>query len=209
MAKDLDPKCKKCRRTGEKLFLKGERCLNTKCAMVKRNYPPGVHGPKGQSHVSNYGLQLKEKQKARHTYGILEKQFKNYYNKAVKQKGKTGELMLSLLERRLDNVVYRAGFAVSRRLARQLVNHGNFKVAGKNVDIPSYQTKVGEIISVKENKLENKYWKEAVKGIDKKDVPSWLELEKKKMTVKVLKELDEKDLDQQLDMNQIVEFYSK
>ena len=151
MGRDLDPKCKQCRRLGEKLMLKGERCFSSRCAMVKRNYPPGFHGVKGSKHRhSDYSLQLAEKQKAKKQYHLLEKQFKLTFEKASKQPDNTGENLLRLLEMRLDNAVYRLGFASSRSQARQLVNHGHIQVNNRKVNIPSCQIKVGDIIKIKE-----------------------------------------------------------
>ena len=210
MAKETDSRCKKCRRVGEKLFLKGDRCFGTKCAMVKRNYPPGIHGPKNQRSFSNFGLQLREKQKAKRIYGILERQFKNYYTQSIKKRGKTGEIIFSMLEKRLDNVIYRSGFATSRKLARQLVNHGSFQVNSKNVNIPSFQVKIGDEVKVKKNKLEkSKYWQEIVKDKSKKDIPEWLSVNTKEYSIKIGQNPEEKDFENIIDMNQIVEFYSK
>jgi len=210
MARDIDPKCKKCRRAGEKLFLKGERCDSTKCAMVKRNYPPGAHGQKMRRRPSNYGIQLNEKQKAKRMYGLLEKQFKNYYFKAIKKEGKTGELIFRFLEMRLDNVVYRAALAASRNQARQLVTHGTFKVNGKRVDVPSYQVKVGDEIVVKPSKVKDSgLWEERQKLLKKAEPAAWLELDAKDLKVKVMSEPTETDFEQMIDMSQIVEFYSK
>src|SRR5919198_3293349 len=149
MARDTSPQCKQCRREGQKLFLKGERCLTDKCGVERRSYPPGEHG-RGRVRQSEYRQQLREKQKARRYYQLLEKQFRNYYDKASRQPGVTGENLLRLLERRLDNVLVRLGFASSRRQARQLVRHGHFLVNGRRLDIPSYQVRPGEVISVGE-----------------------------------------------------------
>jgi len=210
MARDIDPKCKKCRRAGEKLFLKGERCESTKCALVKRNYPPGQHGQKGMRRLSDYGLQLKEKQKAKRIYGILERQFRNYYEKAIRMTGKTGETISQLLETRLDNVVFRGCFAKSRGLARQLVSHGSFTVNGKSLDIPSYQVKVNDLIAVKVNKAaKSKYWQELVKNLAKVEVAEWLQMDPKNLSIKVLRLPGENDFEKIIDMSQIVEIYSK
>jgi len=149
MGRNLDAKCKQCRRIGEKLFLKGERCDSPKCAMVKRNYPPGFHGQKGKKRQSDYGLQLAEKQKAKKQYNLLEKQFKLTFSKAQKQTGDAGENLLKLLETRLDNVVFRLGIATSRTQARQFVGHGHIRVNDKKVDIPSFQVKQGDVVRVK------------------------------------------------------------
>ncbi len=148
MARDTSPQCKQCRREGQKLFLKGERCLTDKCGVERRSYPPGEHG-RGRQKQSEYRLQLREKQKARRYYGLLEKQFRGYYEKASRQPGITGENLLTLLECRLDNVLVRLGFAASRRQARQLVRHGHWTVNGRRVDIPSYQVRPGDVIAVK------------------------------------------------------------
>src|ERR671939_698793 len=149
MARDRSPQCKQCRREGQKLFLKGERCLTEKCGVDRRSYPPGEHG-RGRMRQSEYRQQLREKQKARRYYQLLERQFRGYYEKASRQPGVTGENLLRLLERRLDNVLVRLGFASSRRQARQLVRHGHFRVNGRRVDIPSYHVRPGDVISVKE-----------------------------------------------------------
>src|SRR6187431_1930461 len=148
MARDTGPQCKQCRREGQKLFLKGERCMTEKCGVERRSYPPGEHG-RGRMRQSEYRQQLREKQKARRYYQVLEKQFRSYYDKASRQAGITGENLLRLLERRLDNVLVRLGFAASRRQARQLVRHGHWAVNGRRVDIPSYQVREGDVISVK------------------------------------------------------------
>lgn len=210
MASITSAKCRICRRRGEKLFLRGERCSSVKCAIIKRNYPPGAHGQKGRRPLSGYGLQLKEKQKAKAMYGLFEKQFRNYYLKAKTKKGDTGQFIMSLLEKRLDNIVYRSGIASSRREARQLVGHNHFKVNDKNVNIPSYQLRVGDIVSVKENKIEkSKVWPEKIKALAKKQAPAWLEVNKEKLQVKVVTEPEAKDFEQSIDINQIIEFYSK
>ncbi|MFH1597682.1 MAG: 30S ribosomal protein S4 [Patescibacteria group bacterium] len=209
MGRNLDPKCKQCRREGVKLFLRGERCLGSKCAMVKRDYPPGLHGVKRQSRPSGYGLQLREKQKAKRIYGMLEKQFRGLYQKASNKKGDTGEIFLQLLESRFDNVVYKLGLGKSRQSARQLINHGHFKVNGKPVNIPSYQVKINDQISVKDNKIQNKFFKEIQKGLDKVDIPKWLHLDKKAMSGKVISLPSKEDLTQDIDAYLIVEFYSR
>jgi len=209
MGRNLDPKCKQCRREGTKLFLKGERCFSPKCAMIKRNYPPGLHGVKRQRRPSGYGLQLREKQKAKRAYRLLEKQFRNYYEKAATKKGDTGEILLQLLETRLDNVVFRSGLAKSRDQARQLISHGFFSVKGKPVNIPSYQVKVNEQIEVKENKSGKKYFEEIKKGLAKVQIPKWLHLDKEKLTVKIVNLPMDDDLPKDIDPYLIVEFYSR
>ncbi len=208
MAKYTDAKCRLCRREGCKLFLKGEKCYKTSCPFEKRPVAPGQHGA-DRKKVSEYGLQLREKQKTKRIYGVLERQFRSYYEQADRMKGITGENMLSLLERRLDNVVYRLGFASSRTTARQLVTHAHFQVNGKNVDIASYQVKVGDVITVKENKRDSKYFvalKETERTIN---VPKWLELDAEKLEGKVIALPQRDDIDSQIAEHMIVELYSK
>ncbi len=208
MAKYTDAKCRLCRREGCKLFLKGEKCYKTSCPFEKRPVAPGQHGA-DRKKVSEYGMQLREKQKTKRIYGVLETQFRGYYEQADRMKGITGENMLSLLERRLDNVVYRLGFAPSRTTARQLVTHAHFTVNGKNVDIASYQVKVGDVIAVKENKRSNKYFtalKESEKSLN---IPKWLELDAEKLEGKVIALPQRDDIDSQIAEHMIVELYSK
>jgi len=209
MAKDLDPKCKKCRRAGEKLFLKGEKCSSPKCVFIKRNYPPGLHGVKKRKFLTNYGQQLLEKQKAKRTYGLLEKQFKNYYQKAVKKQGNTAELLLQLLEMRLDNVVYRLGLASSRKQARQLVNHGHFAVNNKKVNIPSFQVKAKDIISLKSGKEKTKVFVNIDKNLAKWETPSWIDLNAKELQGKILDKPTLEEIKSQFNPTLIVEFYSR
>jgi small subunit ribosomal protein S4 len=201
----LDNLCKLCRREGEKLFLKGEKCLSPKCPLVRRKYPPGQHG---QAHkkLSDYGRQLREKQKAKRIYGIRETQFKNYYKKATRTGGDTGELLLSFLERRLDNVVYRLGLANSKRKARQLISHGHFLVNKKKVNIPSYLTKAKDKISLAEKSLVEKSLKKDLKNIV---IPSWLKLDKDKLEGEVLHLPKKEEIESNIDPAQIIEFYSK
>lgn len=208
MAKDIGPKCKKCRREGEKLFLKGDKCLSSACPMVKRNYPPGVHGPKGKPRLTEYGQQLREKQKAKRIYNLLEQQFLNYYKKALQTKGKSTDNLFQLLELRLDNVVYRLNFAKSRSSARQLISHKHFKVNGKSINIPSYQLKVGDEISIKEKSLKSNQFIELQKII-KKETPEWLSLDPKDLKGKVigLPDLDKEKVG--IDFRLIIEFYSR
>ena len=188
MGKSLEPKCKQCRRAGEKLMLKGERCSSPKCAMVKRNYIPGFHGPKrrGMARKSDYGIQLNEKQKAKKQYGLLEKQFKLTFDKAIKKAGDAGENLFILLEERFDNVIYRLGFASSRREARQLVTHNHFKINGKKVNIPSYQVKEGDEIELRAKSSANKKFKNLAEELKKTEAPGWLNLNKKELKAKVL-----------------------
>lgn len=211
MARILEPKCKQCRREGEKLYLKGERCYSSKCAIVKRNYVPGVHGLKGKVRLTEFGTQLREKQKAKRTYRLLETQFRNYYEKAINQTGNTGEIMLLLIETRFDNIVYRAGFAPSRDLARQLVNHGHFLINGKPVDIASYQVKVGDVITVKTNKQTDAYWTEFVKVGDqvRAEMPSWLQVDRKGYKITVSQLPTNEMIQSSINMTLIVEFYSR
>ncbi len=177
MARYIGPVCRLCRREGMKLFLKGERCYTDKCAIEKRNVPPGQHGRSRRAKIVGYGVQLREKQKVKRTYGVLENQFRRYFEAADRQKGITGELLLQMLERRLDNVVYRLGFATSRPQARQLVRHGHFTVNGKKVDIPSYSVRLGDLVAVRQSSAENpaiQHAKEEVKG---RGIPEWLVLD--------------------------------
>lgn len=208
MAK-LDKKCKICRREGEKLFLKGEKCYTTKCPMVKRNYPPGVHGPKGKHRLTPFGKQLREKQKAKRIYGISEKQFHNYYQKAVHKKGDSGEILIKLLETRLDNVIYKMGLSDSRTQARQMVSHGFFVINGKRIDIPSYQVKVKDIITIKPNKIKTKNFTNRLKQLEKYVFPSWINFDLKEMKGKIISEPKSEDLKQVFDTKQIVEYYSR
>ncbi|MDO9399173.1 MAG: 30S ribosomal protein S4 [bacterium] len=209
MARNLDPKCKLCRREGTKLMLKGERCSTPKCAIVKRNYPPGIHGPKGHGRASGYSMQLREKQKAKRIYNILEKQFKLTFDKAIKQKGDAGENLMKLLEARLDNVIFRLALASSRNQARQLVNHRHFTVNGNILNIPSYQTKTGDIIKIKKSSSTEKHFVNIVEQIKKATMPSWLNFDIKEMTAKVLHSPAKNDFEQGINTQQIVEFYSR
>ena len=208
MAKYTNAKCRLCRRAGCKLFLKGEKCYKTICPFEQRPVAPGQHGA-GRHKVSEYGTQLAEKQKAKRIYGVLEKQFKDYFVEADRMKGVTGENMLSLLERRLDNVVFRLGFAPSRSLARQLVTHAHFTVNGKNVNIASYQIKAGDVIAVKENKRSNKYFEAFKQTEHSNNVPKWLEFDAEKLEGKVIALPTREDIDLQIQEQMIVELYSK
>lgn len=209
MAKNTQPKCKQCRREGEKLFLKGERCYTTKCAIVKRNYAPGDHGNKRRPRMSGYGIQLREKQKAKRQYGILEKQFRLYFERAKKKQGKTGEEMLTSLERRLDNVLYRGGFGASRGQARQLVGHGHVHVNGQPVNIPSYQISEGDVITVKEGKAKNAFWGELAKQENAAiEVPVWLAVDKSSLKITISQLPTSESINTDLKMHLIVELYS-
>ena len=208
MARYTGASCRQCRREGMKLFLKGDRCYTDKCAIVKRNYAPGQHG-QGRKKVSNYGLQLREKQKVKRIYGVLETQFRNMYERAEKMTGKTGENLLSLLERRLDNVVYRLGFGVSRPQARQLVTHGNIEVNGKKVDIASYLVKPGDVVAVREIRKDNPVIKENMEANSVRPLPEWLEVDREKMSGKVIRLANREDIDLPVEEHLIVELYSK
>lgn len=201
--------CKKCRRANEKLFLKGERCSSPKCAMVKRNYPPGVHGQKGYSRLSSFGLHLKEKQKIKNIYLLNERQMHNYMKKALRKTGNTEDFFLQLLERRLDNIIFRLGLAESRASARQLVSHGHFLVNNLRVDIPSYLLKANDIISVRKKSLVNKLFQDQIKKIEKYNPPAWLDFDKKNITAKVLYLPKKDDLAQGFQTQLVVEYYSK
>lgn len=209
MGRNIDSTCSQCRRAGEKLFLKGERCSTPKCAMIKRNYVPGFHGPKGRKRSSDYGAQLAEKQKAKKFYGLLEKQFRLTFEKASQRPGDAGKNFLRALEMRLDNVVYRLGWATSRAAARQLVNHGHFTVDGRKADIPSFSVKAGQTIRVKKSKMNNPYFRKAVEGLKKATRPSWLNLDVTDLSAKVLHEPKDADLPQNLNVQVIIEYYSK
>jgi len=206
MARDLSPKCKQCRREGTKLFLKGERCLTEKCAFERRSYPPGQHG-RGRIKQSEYLLQLREKQKARRTYRLLEKQFRSYYEKAARKSGVTGENLLRILETRLDNVVYRLGFAASRDQARQLVRHGHFLVNGRRVNIPSFQVKPNDIVALRTGSPAETTVREATDLTA--SVAPWLQADHDGLTGKILKLPDRAEIDTAVQESLIVELYSK
>jgi small subunit ribosomal protein S4 len=206
MARDTSPQCKQCRREGMKLFLKGERCLTDKCGVERRAYPPGDHG-RGRMKQSEYRLQLREKQKARRFYGVLEGQFRTYYDKASRQPGVTGENLLRLLETRLDNVLVRLGFAASRRQARQLVRHGHWSVNGRRVDIPSYQVRPGDVIAVKAGTGADTVIRDATELIS--SVPAWLEADHDALNAKVLRLPDRDEIVTPVQEQLIVELYSK
>jgi len=211
MARILGPSCRQCRREGVKLFLKGERCVGAKCALIKSNYTPGQHGlTRRRGKASDYSFQLREKQKVKRVYGILEKQFRNYFEKADSKEGVTGEILLQLLETRFDNVVYRLGFAPSRSLSRQLVNHDHFTVNGKKVNIPSLQLKVGDKIEVIKESASNNYFNEDFKGrLLATKVHSWLKLDPKKLSGELISLPLRDELDLEIDERLIVELYSK
>ena len=207
MARYTGASCRQCRREGMKLFLKGDRCYTDKCAIVKRNYATGQHG-QGRKKVSNYGLQLREKQKVKRIYGVLETQFRNLYEPAEKMAGITGENLLSLLERRLDNVVYRMGLASSRKEARQLVGHGHFLLNGRKADIASITVKPGDVITVKERSKTSAKFKGLVE-VNSRIAPKWLEANLEEMTVKVVAMPSREDIDLEIAEHLIIELYSK
>jgi len=208
MARYTGAVCRLCRRSGEKLFLKGSRCFMPKCAIDKRPKPPGQQTGRRQR-ISDRGLQLREKQKARYSYGTLEKQFRGLFNKAEKQAGITGENLLVLLERRLDNVVYRLGFADSRAQARQIVRHGHIKLNGRKTDIPSCLTKEGDAISWREGSTKTEYYNQVAQIIEAKSVPGWLSLDRENMVGQVLALPIPDEIDARFNGKAIVEFYSR
>ena len=208
MARYTGPVCKLCRREGTKLFLKGERCYKEKCAIDKKNFAPGQHG-KVKRKLSDYGLQLREKQKVKRIYGVLEAQFRGYFRKAVKMEGITGVNLLISLERRLDNVVYRSGLAMSRSQARQFVTHGHIAVNGKKIDIPSYLVKEGDIIGIKENSKIKDLVKFSLETAEGRGVPQWILLDKTEIQAKVLKMPAREDIYSDIKEHLIVELYSK
>ena len=209
MARYTDPVCRQCRRVGEKLFLKGERCYTPRCAVERRRRPPGDQIPR-RRRPSEWAVQLKEKQKARFTYGVLERQFRKYFEVARDRPGITGDHLLGLLESRLDNTVYRLGFADSRRQARQLVNHGHFTVNGGRMNIPSYLVKEGDVIAWKHsNGSVPEFVAALTDGIPKRPVPTWLSLDVANLTGEVVKVVDVSEVDSGFDLRLIVEFYSK
>ncbi|MBR0277969.1 MAG: 30S ribosomal protein S4 [Clostridia bacterium] len=208
MARYTGAVCRLCRREGQKLFLKGERCYTDKCGIQRRSYAPGQHG-QGRKKLSEYGLQLREKQKARRYYGVLESQFAKYFEMANKKSGVTGENLLVILESRLDNVVYRLGFGTSRPEARQLVRHGHFTVNGKKVNIPSYIVKVGDVIAIKEESKSSEKFKSVIDITSSRIVPKWLDLDDNTLTGKVVAVPQREDIDLPLEEHLIVELYSK
>ena len=208
MARNLDPKCRQCRREGEKLFLKGEKCFTDKCAIERRNYAPGQHGQKS-SRLSDYGVQLREKQKLRRIYGILERQFHNNYQLADKQRGITGENLLQLLECRLDTVSYRMGFGASRSEARQIVRHNGILVNGRRVNIPSYQVKPGDVIEVAEKAKNHLRIKAAVEAAEQRSFPDWIDMDVKAMKGIFKTKPERSDLPSSINESLVIELYSK
>jgi len=208
MARYTGASCKLCRREGQKLFLKGERCYGGKCALGRRAYAPGQHG-QAKKKMSEYGMQLREKQKAKRFYGVLESQFRKYFEMAARKKGITGELLLQTLETRLDNVVYRMGYGSTRAEARQLVNHGHFEINGRRVNIPSYLVKVGEDIKVSDKAKKSVRFKEILDITGSKVVPKWIEVDQENLTGKMVAMPSREDIDLPVQEHLIVELYSK
>ena len=209
MARYLGPVCRLCRREGMKLFLKGERCYTDKCAIEKRNVPPGQHGRARKAKMVGYGVQLREKQKVKRTYGILENQFRRYFEAADRQKGITGQLLLQSLERRLDNVVYRLGFATSRPQARQLVRHGHFTVNGKRVDIPSFAVRQGDTVAVRSTSATNVTIQHATEEVKGRGVPEWLLLDAGALSGRISQLPTREQINLPVEEQLIVELYSK
>jgi small subunit ribosomal protein S4 len=209
MARYIGPVCRLCRREGMKLFLKGERCYTDKCAIEKRNVPPGQHGRARKAKMAGYGVQLREKQKVKRTYGVLESQFRRYFEAADRQKGVTGELLLQMLERRLDNVVYRLGFATSRAQARQLVRHGHFLVNGKKVDIPSYAVRSGDAVAIRSGSAENPTIQHAMEEVKGRGIPEWLMLDSAALSGRISQLPTREQINLPVQEQLIVELYSK
>lgn len=212
MARYSGPKCKICRREGEKLFLKGARCLTPKCAVEKRSYPPGQHGREAQyrhGRASDYSLQLREKQKVRRIYGVLERQFRRYFREALNRPGLTGMNLLGILERRLDNVVYRLGFADSRAQARQLVQHGHFNVNGRRTDIPSFIVTPGDVIEVRPSSSSLPYFKTLREMLSDRGIGAWLYRDANALRGEVLREPEREDIDYAISEQLVVEYYSR
>ena len=211
MARYIDSVCRLCRAEGEKLFLKGDRCFSPKCSVERRTYPPGVHGRQGQFRrkESDYGTQLREKQKVRRIYGVFERQFRRYFQEAQRQKGLTGVNLLVLLESRLDNVIYRLGLAASRPQARQLVSHGHFDLNGRKTNIPSCLVSEGDVITVRESSKKTGYFKEVAKSLDEGRVPGWLSLNATELSGRVVSIPTREHIDVTLNEQLIVEYYSR
>jgi small subunit ribosomal protein S4 len=209
MARYIGPVCRLCRREGMKLFLKGERCYTEKCAIEKRNFPPGQHGKTRKSKMQGYGVQLREKQKVKRIYGVLEDQFRRYFEQAERTRGVTGVTLLQLLERRLDNVAYRIGFATSRPAARQLVRHGHFTVNGRKVDIPSFSVKPGDVVAVRQSSKQAPAIVHALEEVKGRGVPEWLQFDAAGMTAKVGSVPTREQINLPVQEQLIVELYSK
>ncbi|MGH9146046.1 MAG: 30S ribosomal protein S4 [Vicinamibacterales bacterium] len=209
MARYVGAVCRLCRREGMKLFLKGERCYTEKCAIEKRNFPPGQHGKTRKAKLAGYGVQLREKQKVKRIYGVLEDQFRRYFEAAERQRGITGETLLQLLERRLDNVAYRMGLATSRPQARQLVRHGHLQVNGRKVDIPSYSIRVGDVISVRATSQKDVAVQHALEEVKGRGVPEWLSFDVEKMSGRIVSLPTREQINLPVQEQLIVELYSK
>jgi small subunit ribosomal protein S4 len=209
MARYIGPVCRLCRREAMKLYLKGERCYTEKCAIEKRNFPPGQHGKARKSKMLGYGIQLREKQKVKRIYGVLEDQFRRYFEQAERTRGITGETLLQLLERRLDNVAYRIGFATSRAAARQLVRHGHFTVNGRKVDIPSFSVKPGDVIAVRQVSRKSAAILHALEEVKGRGVPEWLQVDSEAMSGKVGSIPNRQQINLPVQEQLIVELYSK
>ena len=209
MARNLDPKCRQCRREGEKLFLKGEKCFTDKCAIERRSYAPGQHGQKSGARLSDYGKQLREKQKVRRIYGVLERQFRKIYAAASQSKGVTGERLLQILETRLDTVAYRMGFGSSRTEARQIVRHNSILVNGKRVNIPSYAVRPGDTVEVSEASKAQLRIKGAVEAAEARGIPDWIEVDFKNMKGKLKALPARSELPSTINERMIIELYSK
>jgi small subunit ribosomal protein S4 len=209
MARYIGPVCRLCRREGMKLFLKGERCYTEKCAIEKRNFPPGQHGKARRAKLSGYGLQLREKQKVKRIYGVLEDQFRRYVESAERTRGITGELLLQLLERRLDNVVYRLGLATSRAQARQLVRHGHFLVNGKKVDVPSFSVRQSDIVTVLARSQKNPTIEHAMEEVKGRGIPGWLSFDPGSMSGRIVSMPTREQINLPVQEQLIVELYSK
>ncbi|MBI5639299.1 MAG: 30S ribosomal protein S4 [Nitrospirae bacterium] len=208
MARYTGPQCRMCRRETEKLFLKGDRCLTEKCAVERRQYPPGQHGQR-RGKLSDYGVQLREKQKVRNSYGVLEKQFRKYFHTAERKKGVTGEVLLQLLETRLDNIVFRMGFAPNRNSARQLVRHCHFLVNGREVNIPSFHVHVGDAVEVKESSRDIEIIKDSLSRVEQKGLPAWVEVDTQNFKGRILQIPSREDIQLPAQEQLIVELYSK
>ena len=211
MARYTDPVCRLCRREGGKLFLKGERCYTDKCAIERRNYAPGQHGQGRRRKISEYAVQLREKQRLKRMYGLLEKQFRGYFRMAERSRDVTGEALLRLLERRLDNMIYRFGFATSRAEARQLIHHRHFLINGKRVDVPSFLTSAGDQVTVRDKSKEKAVFKRAVETSERRGVPTWLEFDPASLTGRVIKFPERSEIPMSMPINErvVVELYSK
>lgn len=209
MARYTGPVCRLCRREGMKLFLKGDRCFKEKCAIERRGYPPGQHGQRRSRRMQGYGIQLREKQKVKRIYGVLESQFRTYFKEADRRKGITGENLLVMLERRLDNVVFSLGFASSRAQARQLVRHGHIEVGGRKTTIPSYQVRQDQMVSVREKSRKNDFIRQSLDTVRGRGVPAWLELDADNYTGRVVALPTREDIKLPIEEQLIVELYSK